>query len=125
MVFCRAKYSPSWREQYQLYRDQHELYHLLKTGKGYLFAFFGGVYVKHEGGIYASLAKSTQDETSLRIAEELYKVNKDEYTRSFYISILQWQIYSSADLFSKKWKYSWELFRVEGKLKRLIRNLFR
>lgn len=125
MVFRREVLDESWRKQYKLYRDEHELYHLLKKGKGYLFAFEGGVYVKHDGGIYTSLTNSIQGETSLRVAKELYEINKDQYTRKFYASILQWQIYENKDSFRKKWKYSWALFFVEKRIKRLIRNIIR
>ncbi len=125
MVFRREVLDESWRKQYKLYRDEHELYHLLKKGKGYLFAFEGGVYVRHDGGIYTSLSNSVQGETSLRVAKELYEVNKDQYTRKFYASILQWQIYENKDSFRKKWKYSWALFFVEKRIKRLIRNIIR
>lgn len=125
MVFRREVLDESWRKQYKLYRDEHELYHLLKKGKGYLFAFEGGVYVKHDGGIYTSLTNSIQGETSLRVAKELYEINKDQYTRKFYASILQWQIYENKDSFRKKWKYSWALFFIEKRIKRLIRNIIR
>ena len=125
MVFRRAKYDSSWREQYQYYRDEHELYHLLKNGKGYLFSFFGGVYVKHGGGIYSSLSKSSQGETSLKVARELYMVNRDQFTHRFYCNTLQWQIYENVGSFRMKVKYSWELFCVERKIKRFIRNLIR
>ena len=124
-VFRKNVYEVFWRTQYQLYRDQHELYHLLKKGKGFLFAFDGGIYVRHDGGIYTSLSNSIQGETSLRVAKELYEVNKDQYTRKFYASNLQWQIYENKDSFCKKWKYSWALFFLENKVKRLIRNLLR
>ena len=125
MVFRRDALEESWRKKYELYRDEHELYHLLKKGKGYLFAFEGGVYVRHDGGIYTSLSNSIQGETSLRVAKELYEVNKDQYTRKFYASNLQWQIYENKDSFRKKWKYSWALFFIEKKVRRLIRNLIR
>lgn len=125
MVFRRDALEESWRKHYQLYRDEHELYHLLKKGKGYLFAFEGGVYVRHDGGIYTSLSNSIQGETSLRVAKELYEVNKDQYTRKFYASNLQWQIYENKESFCKKWKYSWALFFIEKRIKRLIRNLIR
>lgn len=125
MVFRRDALEESWRKKYELYRDEHELYHLLKKGEGYLFAFEGGVYVRHDGGIYTSLSNSIQGETSLRVAKELYEVNKDQYTRKFYASNLQWQIYETKDSFRKKWKYSWALFFIEKRIKRLIRNLIR
>lgn len=125
MLFRLSMYDAQWREQYRYYRDEHELYHLLKQGKGYLFAFRGGVYVKHGGGIYSSLANNVQGDTSLKVARELYEVNRDEYTRQFYCTNLQWQIYENTHCFRKRWQYSWELFHIEFKVKRLIRNLTR
>lgn len=125
MLFRLDALEESWRKQYKLYRDQHEIYHLLKRGRGYLFAFEGGIYVKHNGGIYTSLSNSVQSEMSLYIAKELYEVNKDQYTRNFYAMNLQRQIYEKKDLFCKKWKYSWDLFFIERKVKSLIRNLIR
>lgn len=125
MLFRKSMFDIKWRDRYQYYRDEHEFYHLLKQGKGYLFAFEGGVYVKHGGGIYTSLSRSNQGEMTLLAAEELYRLNKEEYTKQFYANTLQWQIYENKESFRKKWKYSWELFRLERKLRRLIRNVIR
>lgn len=125
MVFRLSMYNAHWRDQYRYYRDEHELYHLLKNGKGYLFSFFGGVYVKHGGGVYSSLSKSSQSETSLKVARELFMVNRDQFTRKFYCDSLQWQIFENVGSIKLKLKYSWELFCVERKFKRLIRNIIR
>lgn len=125
MLFRLSVYNAHWRDQYRYYRDEHELYHLLKQGKGYLFAFIGGVYVKHSGGIYSSMTSCSQGETSLNVARELYEVNQDEYTRRFYSTNLQWQIYENIHSFKKKWQYSWELFRIDKNWKHLIKNLLR
>lgn len=125
MLFRLSVYNAHWRDQYRYYRDEHELYHLLKQGKGYLFAFIGGVYVKHSGGIYSSMTSCSQGETSLNVARELYEVNQDEYTRRFYSTNLQWQIYENTHCIRKKWQYSWELYRVEKSYRRLIKNILR
>ncbi len=125
MLFRSSMFDIHWRDQYAYYRDEHELYHLLKQGKGYLFSFFGGIYMKHEGGIYSSLPQSIQREDSLNVARELYRHNKDKYTQQFYVDILQWQVYKFAKTVLKKWAYSWELFRVNKNLKLLIKNLLR
>lgn len=125
MLFRSSMFDIHWRDQYAYYRDEHELYHLLKQGKGYLFSFFGGIYMKHEGGIYSSLPQSIQREDSLNVARELYRHNKDKYTQQFYVDILQWQVYKFAKTVLKKWAYSWELFCVNKNLKLLIKNLLR
>src|SRR5574344_800398 len=43
--------------QYTYYRDMHQIYHLLQTGKGYLFAFDGGVRTMHDGGVASLITK--------------------------------------------------------------------
>jgi glycosyltransferase involved in cell wall biosynthesis len=125
MLFRSSMFDIHWRDQYRYYRDQHEMYHLLKQGKGYLFAFHGGVYVKHEGGIYSSLSYGSQGELGLSVARELYKQNKDKYTKSYYESTLQWLIYANKQVFKLKLQYSLELFRLNFNLKILIKNMLR
>ena len=125
MVFRFALFDPHCCEQYRYYRDEHEQYHLLKKGKGYLFAFEGGVYVKHGGGMFTSMSDTILDDTCKKVAQELYYVNKDEYTKRFYETVLQRQIYWMKDAFMKKFMYSWELFRLQGDLKQLIKNIVR
>ena len=57
-----------------------------------------------------------------KFAKELYEINKDQYTRKFYASILQWQIYENKESFCKKWKYSWTLFFIEKRIKNGVFN---
>lgn len=125
MLFRSSMFDIRWREQYRYYRDQHEMYHLLKNGKGYLFAFYGGVYVKHEGGIFSSLSYSTQGDVGVYVAQELYEQNRDRYTLKYYEDVLQWQIYAKRQLFKIRWKYSIELFSLNHSLKTLVKNLLR
>lgn len=125
MLFRRSVYDMLWRDKYKYYRDEHELYHLLKQGKGYLFTFVGGVYTKHGGGIYSSLARNIKGETSLNVARELYKVNRDEFTRQFYCDTLQWQIYENVQSLHKKIQLSWQLYRVNCNFRKFVKNIFR
>lgn len=119
----RSAYDSQWYKQYQYYRDEHEFYHLLKRGKGYLFAFVGGVYVKHNGGIYTSMSENSRREVGLKVARELYNVNKDAYTYHFYCQTLQWLINENAHSFKKKLEYSWELFKVNTKFGKFLKNV--
>lgn len=124
-VFRKDCYDFRWSDKYKWYRDSHMFYHLMKVGKAHLFAFEGGVYRKQETGIYSSLSDSLAGKTSIEVAKELFEQNQDEYTRKNYANILQWQIYTNTRDFKKKWQYSLELFRVEHRIKRLVKNLLR
>lgn len=89
MVFRRSMFSDAWQKQYKYYRDMHEIYHLLLAGKGYIFAFDGGVYRYHSGGIHSKLSKLAYCTTSLPIDKEFYKVSPSKYSRRSYELTLQ------------------------------------
>ena len=72
MVFRRDKFDYSWQKRYHYYRDMHEIYHLLTVGKGYLFAFFGGVYRMHPGGIASQITQKEYCKVSLPMDREFY-----------------------------------------------------
>ena len=125
MVFRKSSYSFDWVDLYRYYRDEHEMYHLLSVGKGYLFSFVGGVYVIHGGGVFGARSVQSQSRISCDIAEELYSRNRNTHTKRFYAESLQWAIYQNKDIVSKKVAYSWKLFMLNGKMKPLIKNLLR
>lgn len=125
MLFRSSMFDIHWRDKYRYYRDQHEMYHLLKNGKGYLFSFFGGVYVQHEGGIFSSLSWSSRGDVGVQVARELYEQNKDEYTLKYYEDVLQWQIYSEGHVLKKKLKYSIELLSLNHNVKTFVKNILR
>ncbi len=122
MVFRVADFSYDWQPRYQYYRDYHEIYHLLKVGRGFLFPFMGGVHIKHSGGITANNEKHNRF-ISLAIAEELFLNNRDFLTRKNYESVLQWNI--SSDLYSikERLKMSLTLFLLNKRIKPLIKNI--
>lgn len=125
MVFRKSSYKFSWKSLYKYYRDEHEIYHLLTVGKGYLLNFFGGVYVMHEGGVSSSLQVKKQSCVSCNVAEELYLNNRNQETKKFYINCLQWAIYQHKNDLKKKLIYSLRLFFLNGKIKLFIKNLTR
>ena len=89
MLFRRECFSPKWQKQYKYYRDMHEIYHLLNTGKGYLFDFIGGVYRYHSGGIHSMISKEQYCSTALPIDKEFYLVNRTPSARQNYLCTLR------------------------------------
>ena len=110
MVFRKSMFNPEWQKKYKHYRDTYEIYHLLKAGRGYLFSFEGGVYVKHSGGIAAMNGFEKACLFELESAEELYGENRDQITYDYWKNVVLW----SKDYFSKK-----------GLRKDLIKRCFR
>lgn len=125
MVFRRSSYDLEWSNRYKYFRDEHQMYHLLTVGKGYLMNFVGGVYVIHDGGVFGARDIQRKSRVSCAIAEELYRKNKNEYTKHFYGESLQWAVYQHVNEFFKKAGYSWKLFMLNGRVKLLIKNLLR
>ena len=125
MVFRKSCFCFEWSQQYKYYRDEHESFHLLNAGKGYLFSFVGGVYVIHGSGLFSAEDGQKQSRISCEVAHELYSCNKNLYTRHYYEDILRWAVYQHADNFHQKAQYAIKLFLLNGKLKSLIKNLLR
>lgn len=122
MVFKLTDFSFEWQRKYQYYRDYHEIYHLLKMGPGFLFSFYGGVHIKHPGGITAKDERHNRS-VALAIAKELYSNNRDNPTKRNYESVLSWNI--SSDLYSvmERLKMSIALFFLNKRIKLFGKNL--
>lgn len=125
MVFRKSCFDFQWNNKYKFYRDEHEQYHLLTVGRGYLFGYIGGVYVIHGGGVYGAQNTQIQSRTSCAVAEELYQNNKNDLTKGFYEKALQWAIYQHRTDFPRKFFYSWRQFALSWKLKLFLKNLWR
>lgn len=111
--------------KYKHYRDMHEIYHLLKEGKGYVFDFVGGVYCKHTNGISSLISKKEQYTISYMLSKELYNYSRDSYTKLFFCDTLQWLINVKARIdFKNKFYFVFELFWVGGSFRRLLKNIF-
>lgn len=63
---------------YKYTRDVHLNYHLLKTGIGYCFPFFGAVYRKTAGSVYAPLSIIEKQRLDLVVWMEIVLKNKDD-----------------------------------------------
>lgn len=125
MVFRKSSYDLAWQSRYEFYRDEHEMYHLLTVGKGFLFGFYAGVYVIHDGGVYGGHDVRKQSKISCAVARELYLNNRSACTKDFYANSLQWAIYQDKGFSIKKFRYSWELFLISGNIRKFLRNLLR
>lgn len=89
MIFRFSAYDFNWRSLYKYYRDMQEMYHLLKVGKGYLFAFEGGVYVKHSGGIASEICAKQYCDISLPMDGEFYWKTRAKGAKKTYLETLE------------------------------------
>ncbi len=90
LVFRKSMFDFDWVNHYKYYRDTHEIYHLLRAGKGYWMNFDGGVYVKHSEGISSGV---TQMESCVEEREhilELYLYTQDRFFENYLVEVLLW-----------------------------------
>lgn len=120
MVFRFSMFDIGWDQYYRYYRDTHQIYHLLKNGPGYLFAFIGGVRIIHHGGMVATSSIPEQCSIELAMAKELFLRNKDLPTRKNYMNVLQWNI----DQKQHPWRNSFVLLFYSGNLKKFCKNIW-
>ena len=126
MLFRAECFNPNWQKQYKYYRDMHEIFHLLSVGKGYLFAFIGGVYRYHAGGIHSMISNEQYCITSLPIDEEFYRINPTPTAKRNFLFTLQECInfYSSSDK-RKTLHYILTYFKVSRNLRMLAKQSLR
>lgn len=124
MMFRRSMFSADWQKHYKYYRDMHEIYHLLNVGKGYLFAFNGGVYRYHKGGIHSMITKSQYCEESLSMDREFFLKTHEEGAKRVYCTTLQdaIQTYGHTNKI-KALRYAFVQFFLSGKYKRFWKNI--
>jgi glycosyltransferase involved in cell wall biosynthesis len=124
MVYRVASFDLDVALQYTYYRDMHQIYHLLQTGKGYLFAFDGGVRIRHEGGMAGKATLLEQSWSGMTIAEELFRINKTQDTKVYYQNMLQFYIYQAPTKWDKI-KKSIKLFVLDHNLLSLLKNIYK
>lgn len=90
MLFRLSMFDFDWHNQYQHYRDTHEIYHLLCSGKGYWMSFNGGVYVKHDGGVSTSVLLNESCREVREIMLELYLNTKDKLIEDCLVDAILW-----------------------------------
>lgn len=126
MMFRREMFTPQWQKNYKYYRDTHEIYHLLKAGKGHLFSFEGGVYRKHADGVAAIMTPLEYSKVYLPIDGELYRKIDEDIVKRVYCETLQASV--NAYLKVNKLKsiyYAVVEFAINGKYKTFGKNLKR
>lgn len=123
-MVCRSSmHNITLAYKYKYYRDMYEIYHLLMNGKGYLFRFYGGMRIMHEGGIASQRGDKEVCKQSIIIAKELYSINKDSYTKQYYLNILQWYLTFINNNFFRKVYISLIILILNGKFKTFIKNI--
>ena len=92
MLFRVLMFDFSWRDRYKYYRDTHEIYHLLRAGKGRFMNFNGGDYIRHDGGIATSMSYHKSNTMACDIFMELYRENgNDKDLCNLLIDTLIWK----------------------------------
>lgn len=125
MLFRKSVFSFEWQKKYKYYRDMHEIYNLLKVGKGYLFGWCGGVYVRHKEGISSMIDKEKQYVISYQIAEELYRKSPDKYTKENLLKTYQWLIDNYVKIDNSVVALIFKQFCLSSNAKRLIKNMIK
>ena len=91
ILFRVAMFDFDKHNEYKYYRDTHEIYHLLRNGKGYWMNFNGGIYNHHGGGISTSAGWDQRCWEEREHILELYLSNRgDRELRAYLIEILLW-----------------------------------
>lgn len=124
MLFRMSMFDFDWRKRYKYYRDTHEIYHLLKAGKGYWMNFNGGVYNIHGGGIAGGLSRSRFCEVSLPMDKELYWKTHDCYAKKQYVETLETCVQEYASKYPMKaLRYAFRILLLTGHPHSIIRNI--
>jgi len=125
MVYRADAIPLSLYDRYQYYRDQQQIYHLLKAGKGCIMNFVSGVRVKHQGGLASMIDTKKYCELSLPMDKEFYMLTRDSGPKKQYIETLQ----ASVRVFAKENPvkaagYAFNEFLLTGKVKKFIKNIW-
>ena len=91
MLFRVSCFDYKWSKQYKYYRDTHEIYHLLREGKGRIMNFVGGVYNLHPRGVNTSLNIQNSAIIVVEILKELFLHNPNDIViRDIMHTTLMW-----------------------------------
>lgn len=130
MMF-RTDCLPAGRDlPYRFYRDQHEIFHLLKAGDGYVLNFNGAVRTKHQGGIHSGMdSKLKESALAVSIAQELYENNRGtDELKLFFLSSLDWAIglrYGVKGSHGEALHFIMTRFKVSRSFKCLLKQLLK
>lgn len=126
MVFRRDCYDFEAWQRYRYFRDTHQIYHLIRNGKCWLFAFDGGVYQLTGDGIYSTENAFKREQMTLDVDRELWKANGDAGWKEMCAIVMQHMI----DVFHgtdaprcSLVMYSFNVFFLTGKFKKFCKNI--
>lgn len=124
MVFRKDTLDLSLYHSYKYFRDMQQMYHILTNGKGYLFAFYGGVRNIHEGGIASSITREKYCEISLPIDREFYWKTRNKGSKKNYIETLDAcvRVYRATNKW-KAFRCAMVRFVLSKQVKGLIRQM--
>ena len=83
------------------------------------------MYNVHSSGIFSKLNLPDAFSTVLKVAEELYKNNRELTSQKNYERVLQWNIDNAKKINTNKFTLSWKLFVMNRNIKQLIKNIIR
>ena len=124
MVFRKEALDLSLYHSYKYFRDMQQMYHILKNGKGFLFAFIGGIRNVHERGIASAISRERYCEISLPMDGEFYWRTHAKGAKKIYMETLEEcvKVYRNTN----KWKAlrcSVIHFAISGRPRGLFRHL--
>ena len=97
MVFRKDALDLRLYHSYKYFRDMQQMYYILKNGKGYLFAFDGGIRNVHSGGIASTISRKEYCDRSLPMDGEFYWKTRDKGPKKIYIETLDVCVRTYAD----------------------------
>lgn len=111
-------------DRYKYYRDQHQIYHLLCAGKGYLFNFVSGVRVMHDGGLASSISEEQYCDKAIPLYREFYRKTRFDSVREMYIRTLHYSVEVYSKCRKKDALYcAFTLFVLNARVKALLKNI--
>jgi glycosyltransferase involved in cell wall biosynthesis len=99
VVYRSKVFDPFTLPVYKYFRDVHLIFHLLKSGKGYLHHTVTGVYNLHDSGSWSPLSLRIKALMASKVCYEIYKFNKsNQVIRNRYLLSLRELINISVEL---------------------------
>lgn len=124
MVFRKDALDLSLYHSYKYFRDMQQMYYILKNGKGYLFAFDGGIRMVHSGGIASTISRKKYCDISLPMDGEFYWKTRNIYTKKLYITTLDTCVRAYAKEKPRKaLRCAFVRFFISGHPRTLLRQL--
>ncbi|MBO7467830.1 MAG: glycosyltransferase family 2 protein [Bacteroidaceae bacterium] len=126
MVFRKNSYDFAAYSRYKYFRDTHQIYHLIRNGRCWLFAFNGGVYHLTGSGMYSFRTALKREQMTLMVDKELWRVNGDEGWKEMCSIVMQDIVDNFASQKKNLWlllRYSTLVFLYTGRFKKYIKNI--